>query len=238
MTALEYTVPQLAFESHSTELSRVDIYPMFSRLSASQDIVAMSLLKLIEKYRWAYSQCVTQMAALQHHRLGRQQWLQRHRGGPQSHHAHADGVPGLHHRTLSSPLRVRSAPPSVSRRACRCRCRRPTAASFSAAWRVFASRATASTSCIHSPFLSHSFADAIQAGAFLYTAHKEKMTGIGWIYLGTDWNTMQTYAGLSEEFRQPVKEAMEGMVGISPFVSSMDHFVEVFRVGERRKREA
>ena len=70
MTALEYTVPQLAFESHSTELSRVDIYPMFSRLSPSQDIVAMSLLKLIEKYRWAYSPCVTQMAALQHHRLG------------------------------------------------------------------------------------------------------------------------------------------------------------------------
>ena len=44
------------------------------------------------------------------------------------------------------------------------------------------------------------------------------MAGIGWICLGTDWNTMQTYAGLSEEFRQPVKEAMEGVVGVSPFV--------------------
>ena len=43
------------------------------------------------------------------------------------------------------------------------------------------------------------------------------MTGIGWIYLGTDWNTMQTYAGLSEEFRQPV---MEGMVSVSPFVGA------------------
>ena len=43
------------------------------------------------------------------------------------------------------------------------------------------------------------------------------MTGIGWIYLGTDWNTMQTYAGLSEEFRQPV---MEGMVVVSPFVGA------------------
>ena len=60
-----------------------------------------------------------------------------------------------------------------------------------------------------------------------------KMTGIGWIYLGTDWNKMQTYAGLSEEFRQPVMEAMEGMVGISPFVGNMDPFVEAFNVGER-----
>ena len=54
---------------------------------------------------------------------------------------------------------------------------------------------------IHSPLLPLSFADAIQAGAFLYTAYKEKMTGIGWIYLGTDWNTMQTYASPNEEFR-------------------------------------
>ena len=43
---------------------------------------------------------------------------------------------------------------------------------------------------------------------------------------------MQTYAGLSEEFRQPVKEAMEGMVGVSPFVGSMDPFVEAFSVRE------
>ena len=46
------------------------------------------------------------------------------------------------------------------------------------------------------------------------------MTGIGWIYVGTDWNTMRTYAGLSEEFRQLVMEAMEGMVGVSPFVGA------------------
>ena len=38
---------------------------------------------------------------------------------------------------------------------------------------------------------SHGFADAIQSNAFLYTAHK-MMTDIGWIYLDTDWNTMQT----------------------------------------------
>ena len=42
--------------------------------------------------------------------------------------------------------------------------------------------------------LSHGFADAIQSNAFLYTAHKGMMTDIGWIYLGTDWNTMQTCA--------------------------------------------
>ena len=53
------------------------------------------------------------------------------------------------------------------------------------------------------------------------------MIGIGWIYLGTDWNTMQTYAGLSEEFRQPV---MEGVVVVSPFVGNMDPFVEAFNV--------
>ena len=53
------------------------------------------------------------------------------------------------------------------------------------------------------------------------------MTGIGWIYVGTDWNTMQTYAGLSEEFRQPMKE---GIVGVSPFVGSMDPFVEAFNM--------
>ena len=55
------------------------------------------------------------------------------------------------------------------------------------------------------------------------------MTGIGWICLGTDWNTMRTYAGLSEEFRQPV---MEGMVGVSPFVGNMNPFVEAFSVRE------
>ena len=76
---------------------------------------------------------------------------------------------------------------------------------------------------------SHSFPDAIRSNAFLYTASKEKMTGIGWICLGTDWNTMQTYAGLSEEFRQPV---MEGMVGVSPFVGNMNPFVEAFSVRE------
>ena len=75
--------------------------------------------------------------------------------------------------------------------------------------------------------LSHSFPDAIRSNAFLYTAHKEKMIGIGWIYLGTDWNTMRTYAGLSEEFRQPVIKAM---MGVSPLVDNMDPFVEAFNM--------
>ena len=35
------------------------------------------------------------------------------------------------------------------------------------------------------------------------------------------------YADLSEEFRQPMKE---GVVGVSPFVASMDPFVEAFNV--------
>ena len=46
---LEYTVLQRAFELHFTELSYIDIDPLFSRLSASQDIVAASLLKRIKK---------------------------------------------------------------------------------------------------------------------------------------------------------------------------------------------
>ena len=70
---------------------------------------------------------------------------------------------------------------------------------------------------VPSPFLSRSFADAIRSNAFLFTAHKEKMTGIGWICLVTDWSTMRTYAYLSKEFRQPV---MEGMVIVSPFVGA------------------
>ena len=53
------------------------------------------------------------------------------------------------------------------------------------------------------------------------------MTGIGWIYVGTDWNTIQTYTDLSEEFQQPMKE---GMVVVSPFVGSMDPFVEAFNM--------
>ena len=46
---LEYTVLQRAFELHFTELSYIDIDPLFSRLSASQDIVAALLLKRIKK---------------------------------------------------------------------------------------------------------------------------------------------------------------------------------------------
>ena len=105
----------------------------------------------------------------------------------------------------------------------------PPFVSHCAAWRAFASLATASTSYIPSPFLSHFFADAIRSNAFLYTVHKEKITGIGWICLVTDWSTMRTYAGLSEEFRQLVIKAM---VGVSPFVGSMDPFVEAFSVRE------
>ena len=52
LTASEFLVPQVSFESHSTDLSDTTLYPMFSRMSASQDFLTLSLLKLIEKYRW------------------------------------------------------------------------------------------------------------------------------------------------------------------------------------------
>ena len=62
------------------------------------------------------------------------------------------------------------------------------------------------------------FADPLQASAFLYSASQHGMTGLGWVYLGTDWNTILTYAGLPIEYRDTVQKAMDGMVGISPFL--------------------
>ena len=76
-----------------------------------------------------------------------------------------------------------------------------------------------------------SFADPIQAAAFLYVASQKGMIGAGWVYIGTNWNTMQTYAGLAPEYRDIVREAMNGMVGISPFignVNALDKKMNVF----------
>ena len=66
------------------------------------------------------------------------------------------------------------------------------------------------------------FADPIQAAAFLYVASKEEMTGAGWVYIGTDWTTIQTYAGLSDVYQDEVREAMNGMIGIAPFIGNTD----------------
>lgn len=51
LTAEKYNVPQVSYESHRTDFANTRIYPYFVRLSASQDLIAMALLKLIEKYR-------------------------------------------------------------------------------------------------------------------------------------------------------------------------------------------
>ena len=75
------------------------------------------------------------------------------------------------------------------------------------------------------------FADPTQAAAFLYVASKEGMTGNGWLYIGTDWNSMQTYLGLDEEFRDVVKNAMNGMVGISPYIGNVQTLDMLFSVG-------
>ena len=56
------------------------------------------------------------------------------------------------------------------------------------------------------------------------------MTGAGWVYIGTNWNTMQTYAGLAPEYRDVVREAMDGMVGISPFIGNVDALNTVMNV--------
>ena len=74
------------------------------------------------------------------------------------------------------------------------------------------------------------FADPTQAGAFLYQASLHGMTGTGWTYIGTDWNPMQTYAGLSSIYQQPVREAMNGMVGISPYIGNTASLEELFKV--------
>ena len=70
----------------------------------------------------------------------------------------------------------------------------------------------------------------MQAAAFLYTASTQGMTGEGWIYLGTDWNSVLTYAGLEKEYRETVRNAMNGMVGISPFVGDLDWMVTEINV--------
>ena len=79
---LEYTVLQRAFELHFTELSYIVIDPLFSRLSASQDIVAASLLKRIEKcgsHRVRQGTALSPpMTAFHRHRFVLQQRFQRH----------------------------------------------------------------------------------------------------------------------------------------------------------------
>ena len=64
------------------------------------------------------------------------------------------------------------------------------------------------------------FADPTQAAAFLFVASKEQMTGNGWLYIGTDWNSMQTYSGLDEEFR----EDMDNAVSIERRLAAMKVF--------------
>ena len=51
LTAEKFVVPQVSYESHRTDFANTRIYPYFVRLSASQDLIAIALLKLIEKYR-------------------------------------------------------------------------------------------------------------------------------------------------------------------------------------------
>ena len=73
---LESIVLQRVFLLYSTEMSYIDKYTLFSHLSASQDIVAASLLKRIKKCGFHR---VSQGTAFHHHRLVFQQRFQRHR---------------------------------------------------------------------------------------------------------------------------------------------------------------
>ena len=73
---LESIVLQRVFLLYSTEMSYIDKYTLFSHLSASQDIVAASLLKRIKK---CGLHRVRQGTAFHHHRLVFHQRFQRHR---------------------------------------------------------------------------------------------------------------------------------------------------------------
>ena len=73
---LESIVLQRVFLLYSTKMSYIDNDTLFSRLSASQDIVAASLLKRIKKCGFHR---VRQGTAFHHHRLVFHQRLQRHR---------------------------------------------------------------------------------------------------------------------------------------------------------------
>ena len=73
---LESIVLQRVFLLYSTEMSYIDKYTLFSHLSASQDIVAASLLKRIKKCGFHR---VRQGTAFHHLRLAFQQRFQRHR---------------------------------------------------------------------------------------------------------------------------------------------------------------
>ena len=73
---LESIVLQRVFLLYSTEMSFIDNDTLFSHLSASQDIVAASLLKRIKKCGFHR---VRQGTAFHHHRLVFHQRFQRHR---------------------------------------------------------------------------------------------------------------------------------------------------------------
>lgn len=136
--------------------------------------------------------------------------------------------------------------PFVILRICRFLWRKTTAISWIAHWKPWRNRkpvwafcmfpsSSTTTTIIITPsllpiLLMRRFADPTQAGTFLYQASLHGMTGTGWTYLGTDWNTMQTFAGLSLTYQQTVKDAMEGMVGISPYIGNVAALEREFEV--------
>lgn len=197
LTAERFVVPQTSFESHSTDLSNAKLYPYFLRLSASQDLVALSLLKLIDQYHW---QRFNIIAA-----------------------DNSDGSNAIEEVKNAIDLMPKEFQDYVSiGTSTRYPARMALPLQDDELESVMNSLNTIKKTGNRINIL---FANPVQAAAFLYTASTQGMTGEGWIYLGTDWNSVLTYAGLEKEYRETVRNAMNGMVGISPFVGDLDWMV-------------
>ena len=113
---LEYIAPQRVFVLYSTELRYIDINPIFSHLSASQDIIAAEVDREVRIFASESGDSISTSSLPRTPPIAPAPLT-----NPQGHYTHASGVPELHHRMPLSLLSARSILPSVSHRVCRCR---------------------------------------------------------------------------------------------------------------------
>lgn len=72
------------------------------------------------------------------------------------------------------------------------------------------------------------YAYFVQASAVLYRAAKLNMIGKGWVWISTDWLSSETYFLLPSEYREIVKDSMNGAIGILPDPGDMNVLVKKF----------
>lgn len=68
----------------------------------------------------------------------------------------------------------------------------------------------------------------VQASAVLYRASELGMIGKGWVWISTDWLSSETYYLLPKEYRDVVKDAMNGAIGVSPDPGNMETLSKKF----------